>query len=215
MHIPDGFLDMKTWATLDIAAAAVVAVSSAKVSKESRERAVPLMGITAAFVFAAQMLNFPIAGGTSGHFIGGVLAAALLGPWAGCVVLTGVLIVQSLVFQDGGVLALGANVVNMSIVGSMGGYLVYRVITAVIKGKTGLLVGGFAAGWLSVVAASVACAAELAISGTVPLTVGLPAMVGIHAVIGIGEGVITALALGLILSARPELIPRYQMEIRE
>lgn len=215
MHIPDGFLDMKTWATLDIAAAAVVVVSSAKASKESLERAVPLMGVTAAFVFAAQMLNFPIAGGTSGHFIGGVLAAALLGPWAGCVVLTGVLILQSLVFQDGGVLALGANVVNMGVVGSMGGYLIYRVITAVVKGKVGLLVGGFAAGWLSVVGASAACAVELSISGTVPLAVGLPAMVGIHAVIGIGEGIITALALGLILSARPELIPRYQVGIRE
>lgn len=206
MHIPDGFLDVKTWATLDVAAAAVIVYSSKRLSKELDEQAVPLLGVTAAFVFAAQMLNFPIAGGTSGHFMGGVLAAALLGPWAGCIVITAVLIIQALVFQDGGVLALGANVVNMAVIGSVGGYVVYRSITKVISGKLGVLSAALIAGWVSVVAAAAACACELALSNTIPLKVALPAMAGIHALIGIGEGIITGLALITVYKARPDLI---------
>jgi cobalt/nickel transport system permease protein len=210
MHIPDGFLDVKTWAALDAAAAVAIVYSSKRVSKELDERAVPLMGVTAAFVFAAQMLNFPIAGGTSGHFMGGVLAAALLGPWAGCIVMTAVLIIQALVFQDGGVLALGANVVNMAVIGSVGGYLVYNSITKVIGGKFGLFSAAFLAGWVSVVGAATACAGELALSNTIPLNVALPAMAGIHALIGVGEGIITGLALITVYKARPDLIVNRQ-----
>ena len=116
MHIPDGFLDAKTFVTLDVAAAGLVAVAAARVRRVLNERAVPLMAVLAAFIFAAQMLNFPVAGGTSGHFGGGALAAVLLGPWAGVLVMTLVLVIQALAFGDGGILALGANVVNMGVV---------------------------------------------------------------------------------------------------
>ncbi len=209
MHIPDGFLDVKTWAALDVASAGILGLSSYKAARKLQEKAVPLMGVTAAFIFAAQMLNFPVAGGTSGHFLGGVLAAVLLGPWAGFIVMAAVLIIQALVFQDGGILALGANAFNMGLVAAMGGYLVYFATTRLIKGRGGILAGSFIAAWLSVVAASLACAVELAVSGTAPLSVTLPVMVSVHAVIGLGEGIITALAVGLVLAARPDLVPSY------
>jgi cobalt/nickel transport system permease protein len=211
MHIPDGFLDVKTWATLDVAAAIVVTYSSSKISKELEDRAVPLMGVSAAFIFAAQMLNFPVAGGTSGHFMGGVFAGVLLGPWAGCIVITAVLVIQALVFQDGGILAIGANVVNMGIIGSMGGYAVYRFVAGTIRRKAGIFAGAFIAGWLSVVAAAAACAGELALSGTLPLRVALPAMTAVHALIGIGEGIITGLALITVRAVRPDLIGYYRL----
>jgi cobalt/nickel transport system permease protein len=171
------------------------------------EKQIPLMGVLAAFIFAAQMLNFPIAGGTSGHFIGAALAAILLGSWAGVLIMTCVLAVQCLVFQDGGLFALGANIFNMGIVATFISYYVHRGGTTLFGGqkKGALVVGGLAA-WLSVVIASVACAFELAISGTVPLGIALPAMAGVHALIGVGEGVITAAVLGLIMATRADLL---------
>ena len=181
-----------------------------KMSDRLGQRTVPMMGIASAFIFAAQMVNFPVLGGTSGHLLGGVLAAVLLGPFAGAMVLTCVLFVQCLVFQDGGLIALGANVVNMAFVGSMGGYLIYRLIAA--KGgrssRTVLMIGVAVASWLSVVLAAVACSLELALSGTSPLRVVLPAMVGVHAVIGLGEAVITSLVIGFLIKVRPDVIYR-------
>ncbi len=211
MHIPDGFLNVKTWAALDVASAGLLGISSYKAARNMKEKAVPLMGVTAAFIFAAQMLNFPVAGGTSGHFLGGVLAAVLLGPWAGFIVIAAVLIIQALVFQDGGILALGANAFNMGLIATIGGYLVYLVINRIVKNRAGVITGSFIAAWLSVVMASAACAVELAISGTAPLTVTLPAMVSVHALIGLGEGIITALAVGLVLAARPDLVFTYSL----
>jgi len=206
MHIPDGFLDAKTWVSLGIVSAGVVGLAIRKSNKKIGEKHVPLMGITAAFIFAAQMLNFPVAGGTSGHFMGGVLAAILLGPLAGILIMTIVLIVQCLVFQDGGLTALGANIFNMGLIGTIIGYYLYMGITRIIGDNRGRFINIFVAGWLSIVLAASACAVELAVSGTVPLGVALPAMAGIHALIGIVEGIITAVVLGFVFKVRPDLL---------
>jgi cobalt/nickel transport system permease protein len=172
---------------------------------------VPLLGVTAAFVFAAQMLNFPVAGGTSGHFLGAALAAILLGPWLAAVVLSVVLVVQSFVFADGGVTALGANVLNMGVIGGLavGGLMVAAQRLLPKSRTTTLAVAGVGA-WLAVVAGSVACAFELAISGTVPLGTVLPAMLGVHMLIGAGEAVITVAAVSAVLSTRPDVVRALQ-----
>jgi cobalt/nickel transport system permease protein len=206
MHIPDGFLDAKTFVTLDVVGAGFVATAAARARRVLSDRAVPLMAVLAAFVFAAQMLNFPVAGGTSGHFGGGALVAILLGPWAGVLVMTLVLVIQALAFGDGGILALGANVFNMGVVATFVGYGVYRLIYGAARSDAARFVGAFVGAWLAVVASASACAAELAISGTAPFAVVFPAMAGVHALIGLGEGLITALALGAIRAARPDLL---------
>jgi cobalt/nickel transport system permease protein len=164
------------------------------------------MGVMAAFVFAAQMLNFPVAGGTSGHLMGGVLAAALLGPWAGVVVINIVLAVQCVVFQDGGLTALGANIVNMGLIGSALGYGIYRTIRGTSPQRGRIIAATAVASWCSVVLASAACAVELALSGTSPLRVALPAMVAVHSLIGIGEALITCFVVSYILKVRPDLV---------
>jgi cobalt/nickel transport system permease protein len=168
-------------------------------------RRVPLLGVAAAFLFAAQMVNFPVAGGTSGHLVGGVLAAALLGPSAAIVVLTTVLIVQCFLFADGGVLALGANVFNMAIVGAAGGYAIYHGVCRWLPGRRGQVAAVAFAGWCSTVLAAVSCAGQLAWSGTVRWEAAFTAMASVHMVIGIGEGVIGALVLLAIQRVRPDL----------
>jgi len=189
LHIPDGFLSMGLSVVCWILAIVGVGLALRRSGKELRERQVPLMGVLAAFIFAAQMLNFTVAGGTSGHLIGGVLAAVLLGPWAGILTMTTVVAIQALLFQDGGLLVMGANILNMGIISTLVGYGVYRGVMALAKGQRwGLFIGGFAAAWLSVVISAVACAIQLAFSGTSPLGVALPAMGGVHVLIGIGEG---------------------------
>jgi cobalt/nickel transport system permease protein len=206
MHIPDGFLNVATVATTYAVSAGGVGYAVKEANKKLKEKHVPLMGVMAAFIFAAQMLNFPIAGGTSGHLIGAALAAILLGPWASVLIMSCVLIAQSLIFQDGGLLALGANIFNMGIVAVFSAYFVYRLTTAVLgDNKKGRLIGGFVGAWASVLLASLACAIELAVSGASPWTVALPAMTGIHALIGIGEGIITGVALSLVLATRADL----------
>jgi cobalt/nickel transport system permease protein len=207
VHIPDGFLSISTIAVTGAVSAGTVGYSLRAVGRKLKERQVPLMGVLAAFIFAAQMLNFPIAGGTSGHLIGAALAAILLGPWAAVLIMTCVLIVQAFVFQDGGLLALGANVLNMGIIASFVGYYLFRAVTLILgSNRRGLLVGGFTAAWSSVFLASIACAIELAVSGTSPLKVALPAMAGIHALIGIAEGLITVAVLSFILATRADLL---------
>lgn len=206
MHIPDGFLDAKTWISLGVVSAGFVAVSVARANKKLDEKHIPLMGIMSAFIFAAQMLNFPVGIGTSGHFMGGAFAAILLGPFAGILVMTTVLIVQCFVFQDGGPTALGANVFNMAIIGSIAGYLIYLIFYKIIKGQAGRFIGAFVAAWCSIVLAAGFCAVELAISGTFPLKEGLLAMVGVHSFIGIGEALITTAVIGFVLTTRPDLL---------
>jgi cobalt/nickel transport system permease protein len=157
-------------------------------------------------VFAAQMINFPVVGGTSGHLLGGVLAAALLGPSAAVIVISAVLVVQCLVFADGGITALGANVFNMALVGGVGGWVVYALLSRLAKGAVARILAAAVAAWASTVLASIACAGELAASHTVGWSAGFAAMAGVHALIGLGEGLITALVLTAIVSVRPDLL---------
>jgi cobalt/nickel transport system permease protein len=207
MHIPDGFISTGTAAATWLASAGSVGYAVRRVNRELSEKQIPLMGVTAAFVFAAQMMNFTVAGGTSGHLLGGALVAILLGPWAGMLVLTSVLAVQALIFQDGGLLALGANVFNMAVVGVLVGWGVYTTLRRLLADRTwAMMVSGFVAAWLSVFVASLVAAAELAISGTSPWLVALPAMGLVHVLIGIGEGLITVGVLALLQVARPDLL---------
>lgn len=206
MHIPDGFLAANTWAPAWVISTGTIGYCLKKTAGLLKDRMVPLMGIMSAFIFAAQMINFPVIGGTSGHLLGGVLAAVLLGPYAGAVVLTCVLIFQCLIFQDGGLLALGANIFNMAIIGTIGGYIMFNLINKIMSDKKGLQIGAAVAAWFSVVLAAVFCALELAISGTSPLLIVLPAMAGIHALIGVGEALITVAVLSFIQKVRPDLI---------
>lgn len=207
MHIPDGFLSTPVAVGGIAIAAGSVAYAVKATGRRLGEKQIPMMGVLGAFIFAAQMLNFPVAGGTSGHFMGAALAAILLGPWAGILIMACVLLVQCLVFQDGGLLALGANIFNMGVVGCLLGYYVYRGVTLLVGNtRASVLTAGGLAGWTSIVVAAVFCALELGISGTVPLRVVLPAMGGVHALIGIGEGLITAAVLALVVATRPDLM---------
>ena len=206
MHIPDGFLDSKTAVATGVLAATGLSVALRQARVHLPPRRVPLLGLAAAFVFAAQMINFPVAGGTSGHLVGGVLAAVLLGPSPAVVVVSAVLIVQCLMFADGGLSALGANILNMGVLGAVGGWAIYFAVSRVVKGLFGCVLAAAFAAWCSTVLGSIACAGELAVSRTVGWTVVLPAMAGIHMFIGVGEGFITALVLVAIARARPELL---------
>jgi cobalt/nickel transport system permease protein len=211
MHIPDGFLAPEVAAACAVPAIGAVGYGLRRASRDLDERRVPLLGVTAAFVFAVQMLNFPVAGGTSGHFLGAGLAAILLGPWMACLVMSVVLVTQSFVFADGGITALGANILNMGVIGALlvGGLmlLAQRALGRVGTVSRGafLAVAGVGA-WLGVVAGAVACSFELAISGTVPLGTVLPAMLGVHVLIGVGEAVITVAAVSAVLSTRPDVV---------
>ena len=206
MHIPDGFLATEVAAAAVVPAVAAVGYGLRRANVELDDRRVPLLGVTAAFVFAAQMLNFPVAGGTSGHFLGAALAALLLGPWLACLVLAVVLAAQALVFADGGVTALGANVLNMGVIGALvvGGLML--AARRIASGRTALLVVSAAGAWLAVMAGAAATSVELAVSGTVPLGTVLPAMLGVHAAIGVGEAVVTVAAVSAVLATRPDLI---------
>ncbi|MBL7197390.1 MAG: energy-coupling factor ABC transporter permease [Candidatus Omnitrophica bacterium] len=208
MHIPDGFLAVNTWVPAWLISIGGIGYCLKKTAQLLKDKMVPLMGVMAAFIFAAQMLNFPVMGGTSGHLLGGVLAVVLLGPYAGAIVIAVVLTAQCLIFQDGGLTALGANIFNMSFLGAIGGYFIYNIIRRIIKNNRGIIIGAGIAAWASVVVASSACAVELAISGTSPLRAALPAMAGVHALIGIGEAIITCLIIGFVLKVRPDLIYR-------
>lgn len=207
LHIPDGFLSVPVaiigWVLLII----TLYFALRQTRTQLGERQVPLMGILAAFVFAAQMINFPVAGGTSGHLLGGTLVAILLGPWAAALIMTAVIGVQALIFQDGGLLAIGFNAFNMGIITAFLGFGAYSLIRRVLGSSRGVILVGAAVGaWISVEAAAIATALQLAISNTSPLQVAFPAMVGVHALIGIGEALITVGALAFILQARPDLM---------
>jgi len=207
MHIPDGFLNGATVATTAAVSAGVVGYAVRRANSKLEERQVPLLGVTAAFIFAAQMLNFPVIGGTSGHLIGAALAAILLGPWAAVLVMTCVLAIQCFVFQDGGLLALGANILNMGVIASFIGYYSYQgIVNLGGHAQKVRLIGTFVGAWASVFFSSVACAVELWVSGTSPLAIALPAMTGWHAIIGLGEGLITTTVLSFVLATRRDLM---------
>jgi cobalt/nickel transport system permease protein len=206
MHIPDGFLDAKTAGLTGLLAAGGLTIAVRQVKRTLPRHKIPLMGLGAAFVFAAQMINFPVLGGTSGHLLGGVLAGVLLGPAAAVMVIACVLTVQALLFCDGGVLALGANLFNMGIIGAVGGHAIYRLVYRLMPNLRGRIVAIFFASWCSTVLAALTCAGELAWSGTLAPALGFPTMLGVHALIGIGEGLITSLVILTIARTRPELL---------
>jgi cobalt/nickel transport system permease protein len=207
MHIPDGFLDAKTAAVTGALALAGLGMALRDARRRLPPRRVPMLGLSAAFVFAAQMLNFPVGGGTSGHLIGGVLAAALLGPSAAVIVISAVLIVQCFMFADGGITALGANIFNMAIIGGACGGAIYQLVARLInRDLFGRLVAATFAAWCATVLASISCAGQLAASGTLAWSVAFPTMAGVHALIGVGEGIITALVLAAVWTSRPDLL---------
>src|SRR5512138_1995225 len=204
MHIPDGFL---TLVVSLICWAITIALDGIAISRTNRslgERQVPLMGIMAAFIFAAQMINFPVAGGTSGHLLGGALAAIALGPWAAMLVMTAVIAVQGLLFQDGGLVVMGANILNMGLLTAVVGYGFYRLVAG-REQRTRLVVAGVAA-WLSVMVSAFVASLQLWLSGTLSLQVVLPAMLFVHALIGLGEALITVGALAFIYRTRPDVL---------
>lgn len=207
LHAADGFFSVPVSIVFWVITAAALAVSLRQVSARLDDRAIPLMGVMAAFIFAGQMFNFQIPGGTSGHLLGGVLAAVLLGPYAAAIVMACVIAVQAIVFQDGGLVVLGVNIFNMGLIGTFGGYAVYRTVAAALGGEAkGRLPAAAVAAWLSVVAAAVVCSFQLAVSGTTSLEAALVAMVGWHVIIGIGEAIITVGALAFIQASRADLL---------
>lgn len=206
LHIPDGLLSLPIAIVGWFLVVALVAWALRQTREQLGERQVPLMGILAAFIFAAQMLNFPVLGGTSGHMLGGALAAVIMGPWAATLIMTCVIAIQALLFQDGGLLVLGWNILNMGVFTAFTGYFVYQGVQRLIgSGRRALFLAGFLGAWLSVMVGAVATAVELSLSGTSPLNIALPAMAGVHALIGVGEGLITVAALAFIGRTRPDL----------
>jgi len=207
MHIPDGFLSLPVAAVLWLLAALAVGVALRRQRAVLGDQQAPLMGVLAACIFAGQMLNFAVAGGTSGHLMGAALATILVGPWAAILLLACVVGAQALLFQDGGLLALGANVFNMGVIGALSAGAVYGLVRRVGGGRRGaLLLGGLLSGWVSIVVSALAVALELALSGTTTASLALPAMAGVHALIGIGEGLITMGALAVVYAARRDLL---------
>lgn len=208
LHIPDGFLNLPVILVTWVLAIGLISLSLSQVKAEYQERAVPLMGVCAAFIFAAQMINFPIPGGTSGHLLGGTLAGVLLGPWASSLVMAVVFIVQAVLFQDGGLTVLGANITNMGLIGTFVGYYLYKIIRYSIGRNSwrGMLISTAVAAWTSVFVAAVLTAVQLALSGTVTLGVAIWAMAFWHVLIGIGEALITVIAISFIWKNRPDLL---------
>ena len=207
MHAADRFLSVPVAIVFWIITAVVIGIAVQRTNRNLDERSVPLMGVMAAFIFAAQMFNFQVAGGTSGHLLGGVLAAVLLGPWAATLVMACVIAVQGLLFSDGGLVVMGANIFNMAIIGTLGGFALYRLLCGLFGGEDrGRIPAAAIAGWASVVAGAIAMSLELIVSGTSPAEVVLPAMLGVHVFIGAGEALVTAAALAFIATARPDLL---------
>lgn len=204
MHIPDGFLDVKTLAATAAASAVVLTLAVKKSREKLQEKQVPLMGVLAAFIFAAQMVNFPIIGGTSGHLIGAVLAAVILGPWSASLIMAVILLIQCFLFQDGGFTALGANILNMGAIAPFTGYYLYLFL----KRLSGRSLAAFFSAWVSVLLAAAAAALEIALAGYISLKVVLPAMLFWHFFIGLGEGIITAVIIAYLARVRGEILEK-------
>ena len=209
MHIPDGFINAGVSATAGVISAGGIGYSLVKAKETLSEKLAPMAGLVAAFIFAVQMLNFPVAAGTSGHLLGGCLAAILVGPYAGAVAVAVVLVVQALLFADGGLTALGLNVLNMALITSFGGYAIFRLLRSMLSASRGSVVitSGIAA-VCSVVLASLGFVVEYALGGNggASIETVAAAMVATHVLIGIGEGIITALTVGVVLGVRPDLV---------
>ncbi len=209
MHAPDGFLEPVVAVVTGVISVVVVWLALRHASRELDDKQVPLAGIAAAFIFAAQMFNFPVASGTTGHLLGGALAAILLGPWVGTLVVTVVVVVQALLFADGGLTALGYNTLNMAIVPAFGGWALYKLFRRILPANSAGVIGatGLAAG-CSVVLSAMAFSLEwlFGASAPIPFDTVFGAMVGVHVLIGIGEGILSALVVGAVLATRPDLV---------
>ena len=213
MHIPDGFIDLKTSAAFAGAAAIGVGVALRGARKQLDDQSAPLAGLTAVFIFAVQMINFPVAAGTSGHLLGGALAAVLVGPYAASLALTVVLLMQALLFADGGLSALGLNVFNMSIIGVWSGYLIFVFVKKIApKKKPSVVVAAALAAFISVPLSAAGFVLQYALGGTATfsITTVLGAMVSTHILIGIGEALITGLTVSAVLATRPDLVFGYK-----
>ncbi|WP_392891290.1 energy-coupling factor ABC transporter permease [Streptomyces sp. LN699] len=209
MHVPDGFIDAPVSIAAGVAAAGAVAVSLRGARRELDERTAPLAGLVAAFIFAVQMLNFPVAAGTSGHLLGGALAAILVGPYTGVLCVSVVLLMQGILFADGGLTALGVNITVMGVVTVVIAYAIFRGLVKVLPtGRASITTAAFAGALLSVPGAAAAFTAIYAVGGTtdIPVAKVFTAMVGVHVLIGIGEAVITAATVGAVLAVRPDLV---------
>lgn len=206
MHIPEGMLSLPVTAVAGLVSFTTLAYAVSWVRRHLDERKVVLMAVLGALIFALQMLNFPIQAGTSGHFAGGALAGILLGPWPAVLVMTTVLGVQAFLFADGGIIALGANILNLGILAPLVGYGVHRLAVAFAATRGGHLVGAFLGAWLSILLAALAVAGELGLSGTAHPQLAALAMGGTHALIGIGEGLVTAALIAYLLQVRPDLV---------
>jgi cobalt/nickel transport system permease protein len=206
VHIPDGFLSNRIAISLDIVSGFGILYAARRAKVDLSGRMVPIMGVLGAFVFAAQMLNFPVLGGTSGHLVGGALLAILLGPMTGFLTMATVVIAQALFLQDGGLIALGANVFNIGAVTCFGGYALFKLLGGGITGGRRMLVAGFVAGWGSLLASSACCALQMSLSGAIPLRIGLTTMLGYHAIVGVIEGMLTAGVMNFLLKVRPDLM---------
>ncbi|BAC71318.1 cobalt ABC transporter permease [Streptomyces avermitilis] len=209
MHVPDGFINAPVSAVSGVVAAGAIAVSLRGARRELDERTAPLAGLVAAFIFAVQMLNFPVAAGTSGHLLGGALAAILVGPFTGVLCVSVVLLMQGILFADGGLTALGVNITDMAIVTTVVSYAVFRGLVKVLPRKRrSVTVAAFVSALLSVPAAAVAFTLFYAVGGTTDIAIGkvATAMIGVHVLIGIGEAAITALTVGAVIAVRPDLV---------
>jgi len=215
MHIPDGMLDTKTFSTLWGGAAASIGYASYWVRKNFNEKKIVLMAVLGALIFALQMLNFPVAGGTSGHFVGAALAGILLGSWPGVIVMTAVLLIQALFFGDGGITTLGANIINMAVIGVFIGPFIYHLITRFSSNLSLKIVGAAIGSWLSVVLSAAAVAIELWISGSAQFFVALSSMVFWYAIIGVGEAIITAGIVVYIAKVRPEIVEEGHQQMQK
>ncbi|MDG9719437.1 energy-coupling factor ABC transporter permease [Streptomyces sp. DH24] len=209
MHVPDGFIDAPTSAATGLVAAGAVAVSLRGARRELDERTAPLAGLVAAFIFAVQMLNFPVAAGTSGHLLGGALAAILVGPFTGVLCVSVVLLMQGILFADGGLTALGVNITDMAIVTTVVAYALFRGLVKVLpRGRRSVTAASFVAALVSVPASALAFTLIYAVGGTTDVSIGkvATAMIGVHVLIGIGEAAITALTVGAVVAVRPDLV---------
>jgi len=206
VHIPDGMLSTPVAVASGVTSAGFVGYAVAWTKKNLSEHRTVLMSVMSALVFALQMLNFPIAPGISGHFSGGAAVAILLGPWPAVIVMTTVLLVQAFLFADGGIVALGANVLNLAVVGPLTGYLTWRALVAWRSGERGRSIAAFSSAWVAVVAAACAVALEVWLSGRAPLVPALIALAGWHAVVGVGEGLITAGLVAFVAGVRPDVV---------
>lgn len=209
MHVPDGFLTAPVSVATGVVAAGSLAYAIRGARSELDEKAAPMAGLVAAFIFAVQMMNFPVGAGTSGHLLGGLLAAVLVGPYTGALCVTVVLIVQALLFADGGLTALGTNVVLMALVTALGAYAVFRGLVAVLpKNRTGVVTASGVAALVSVPLSALVFVGLYAVGGAVDIDLGtlIAAMLGVHVLIGIGEALITVAVIGAVMSARPDLV---------